>query len=219
MTIKTAIHWLSTVLEKPAIIILIIAVIIVLIELGSIIVEYFYGRMRYRVDATAVLEEMKGKSAAQIRAILEKSRFQKSFKNDFNKLLDNGDMPKSVAEVFAAKIITVEEHKKQMIMNVTDIIARIGPMFGLMATLIPLGPGLLALGHGDTKTLSDSLLTAFDATVAGLAAAGVAFVISRVRRKWYEADLSDLNSVMEAILEETYEWQDSRGQEAQDAKK
>ncbi|MDR0817348.1 MAG: MotA/TolQ/ExbB proton channel family protein [Clostridiales Family XIII bacterium] len=216
MTIKNAIHWLSTVLETPAIIILIIAVIIVLIELGSIIVEYLYGRLRHREDATDVLEQMKGRNADGIRAILEKSRFPKAFRNDFNKVLDNEDMPKSVAEVFAAQIITAEEHKKQMIMNVTDIIARIGPMFGLMATLIPLGPGLLALGQGDTKTLADSLLTAFDATVAGLAAAGVAFIISRIRRKWYESDLSDLNSVMEAILEETYL---EPREEAQDAKK
>jgi len=83
----------------------------------------------------------------------------------------------------------------------TDLVARLGPMFGLMATLIPLGPGLIALDQGDTKTLSDSLLTAFDATVTGLAAAGVAYAISRLRKRWYEDYLSTLEALIESLLE------------------
>jgi biopolymer transport protein ExbB/TolQ len=74
-------------------------------------------------------------------------------------------------------------------------------MFGLMGTLIPLGPGMIALGQGDTQTLADSLLIAFDTTVAGLAAAGVAFAISRLRKRWYEEYLSSLEALMESLLE------------------
>lgn len=74
-------------------------------------------------------------------------------------------------------------------------------MLGLMATLIPLGPGLIALGQGDTKTLADCLLTAFDATVTGLAAAAIAFAISRLRKRWYEGYLSSLEALMESLLE------------------
>ena len=59
-------------------------------------------------------------------------------------------------------------------------------MFGLMGTLIPLGPGLIALGQGDTKTLSDSLLIAFDTTIAGLVAGAIAYVVSGIRKSWYE---------------------------------
>jgi biopolymer transport protein ExbB/TolQ len=204
-SVKSAIHWLSTVLEIPAIVILILAVLIVVVELGSVLVEFFYGRLRTRVDTPRILEQMKRKRGEEIRAILDKSNFQRSYKRIFTQLLDNADMSKAVAESFAAELITIEEHRKQRTMAVTDIIARIGPMFGLMATLIPLGPGLIALGQGDTKTLSDSLLTAFDATVSGLAAAGVAFIISRIRKKWYEGDLSAINAVMEVILEEMYD--------------
>lgn len=42
-------------------------------------------------------------------------------------------------------------------------------MLGLLGTLIPLGPGIIALGQGDTQTLSTSLLTAFDTTIAACA--------------------------------------------------
>jgi biopolymer transport protein ExbB/TolQ len=60
---------------------------------------------------------------------------------------------------------------------------------------------MIALGQGDTQTLADSLLIAFDTTVAGLAAAGVAFAISRLRKRWYEEYLSSLEALMESLLE------------------
>ncbi len=81
------------------------------------------------------------------------------------------------------------------------MVARIAPMFGLMGTLIPLGPGLIALAQ-ECKTLSDSLLIAFDTTVAGLISAAVSFVISGIRKNWYRQYMTGLETVMETILEE-----------------
>jgi len=83
---------------------------------------------------------------------------------------------------------------------VTDLVARIAPMFGLMGTLIPLGPGLIALGQGDTKTLSDSLMIAFDTTIAGLVSGAVSYFISGVRKGWYEQYMSWTQTIMETIL-------------------
>ena len=75
------------------------------------------------------------------------------------------------------------------------------PMFGLLGTLIPLGPGLIALGQGDTKTLSASLLIAFDTTIAGLISGAVAFVITSIRKRWYDSYLVSMETLMEAILD------------------
>ena len=80
-------------------------------------------------------------------------------------------MPAATLETLARNLLANEEEYYYKITNKTDIVARLGPMLGLMATLIPLGVGLIALGNGNTKLLADSLLTAFDATVTGLAAA------------------------------------------------
>ena len=102
----------------------------------------------------------------------------------------------------ARQLIADEENRYAKITKVTDLIAKIAPMFGLMGTLIPLGPGLLALGQGDTKTLSESLLIAFDTTVAGLISAAVAYIISSVRKGWYEQYMVGLETIMETILEE-----------------
>jgi biopolymer transport protein ExbB/TolQ len=70
-----------------------------------------------------------------------------------------------------------------------DLLARIPPMLGLMATIIPLGPGLAALGKGDPAQLASAVTVAFDATVLGLVAGIAGLVIGKLRRRWYEETL------------------------------
>jgi biopolymer transport protein ExbB/TolQ len=81
------------------------------------------------------------------------------------------------------------------------MVTRLGPTLGLMGTLIPMGPGLAALGNGDIQGLSQAIIIAFDTTVVGLAAGGVAYVISKIRRRWYEENLSNIETLTEAVLE------------------
>lgn len=71
-----------------------------------------------------------------------------------------------------------------------DMLARLGPMLGLMGTLIPLGPGLAALGRGDASSLAAAMTVAFDTTVLGLLVGILGFVLGRLRRRWYD-DLLD----------------------------
>jgi biopolymer transport protein ExbB/TolQ len=70
-----------------------------------------------------------------------------------------------------------------------DLLARVGPMLGLMGTLIPLGPGLAALGRGELTVLAQAVTVAFDTTVMGLLVGMVGFVLGRLRRRWYDGVL------------------------------
>ena len=117
-------------------------------------------------------------------------------------LIDRIKYPDNTREALARQLLADEENRYSRITKITDIVARTAPMFGLMGTLIPLGPGLIALGQGDTKTLSDSLLIAFDTTVAGLISGAISYVISGIRKSWYEQYIIGLETVFEAILEE-----------------
>lgn len=74
----------------------------------------------------------------------------------------------------------------------TRILIRAGPALGLMGTLIPLAPGLAALGHGNIATLAGDLRTAFAATTVGLLVGTVAFALTTVRTRMYTEDLSAL---------------------------
>ena len=78
----------------------------------------------------------------------------------------------------------------------TDFLTRIAPMLGLMGTLIPLGPGLSALGEGDLTILTTAMSVAFDTTVLGLLVGIIGFVIGRLRRRWYEDTLNAMERSM-----------------------
>ena len=74
-----------------------------------------------------------------------------------------------------------------------DFIARLAPMLGLMGTLIPLGPGLAALGDGQLDILTTAITVAFDTTVLGLLLGMTGFVLARMRRRWYESAFMQLS--------------------------
>jgi biopolymer transport protein ExbB/TolQ len=74
----------------------------------------------------------------------------------------------------------------------TRILVRAGPAIGLMGTLIPLAPGLAALGRGDVPALAEDLRSAFGATVIGLLVGTVAYALTLTRTRLYTEDLAAL---------------------------
>jgi biopolymer transport protein ExbB/TolQ len=79
----------------------------------------------------------------------------------------------------------------------TRLLVRAGPALGLMGTLIPLAPGLAALGDGDVAVLAENLRDAFGATVVGLLVGTVAFAITLARTRSYTEDLAALEQGVE----------------------
>jgi biopolymer transport protein ExbB/TolQ len=116
-------------------------------------------------------------------------------------LAEAGACPEAGREALALRLVRGERTRCEGIVRLSEAIVKLGPMFGLLGTLIPLGPGIIALGRGDTITLSQSLLTAFDTTVAGLASAAVAFAISGIRKRWYAKHMMALEAGMEDLLD------------------
>lgn len=62
-------------------------------------------------------------------------------------------------------------------------------MLGLVATMLPMGPALLALTRDDAKTMGENLVVAFSAVVLALISASIAFLILTIRRRWLLQDL------------------------------
>jgi biopolymer transport protein ExbB/TolQ len=83
----------------------------------------------------------------------------------------------------------------------TRLLVRAGPAIGLMGTLIPLAPGLAALGRGDMATLAGDLRVAFAATVIGLLVGTTAFALTLTRTRLYGEDLNALERAAEDVAE------------------
>lgn len=200
--VKDILRVISSSLQIPTIIILIILIIVTIVMIGSIIAEFISERRLLKGSITTLIDNLQGKTMDEMREIISSAGLLRRQKAAAMQLIDRSAYPENTREALARQLIADEENRYARITRVTDLIARVAPMFGLMGTLIPLGPGLIALAQGDTKTLSDSLLIAFDTTVAGLISAAISFVISGIRKGWYEQYMTGLETIMETILEE-----------------
>ena len=102
-----------------------------------------------------------------------------------------------VTRLRALKVLTDTEQVAARLLDRTRIFIRVGPILGLMGTLIPISPALVALAAGDVKTLSANLIIAFSTTVVGLLIGLFAYLVSLARERAYTQDLSDLEYVLE----------------------
>lgn len=79
---------------------------------------------------------------------------------------------------------------------------RIGPMLGLMGTLIPMGPALIGISVGNVGDMASNLVVAFSTTVIGLLVGGLAALMAMQRRHWYVRDLSDIEHLLRVMCPE-----------------
>jgi len=77
---------------------------------------------------------------------------------------------------------------------------RVGPALGLMGTLIPMGISLAGLAQGNLPKMAESMVTAFTATVVGLACSVIAYLLSLVREHWLRTDMTEVAYAAEAML-------------------
>jgi hypothetical protein len=67
--------------------------------------------------------------------------------------------------------------------------SRVAPMLGLIATMIPMGPALVAVASGESQGVAQSLAPAFASVIVALASASITFVVYTVRRRWLMREL------------------------------
>ena len=186
----------------PVLIIIIVFITYAVLSLGGFLTEK-YSRNKFDVDKTEALIRAISKSShpEEMNEKVTASELPPNQKKILVKIISNHDIGSKSRRALATKLIEEEELQFSYITQKTDILVRLAPTLGLMGTLIPLGPGLSALGNGNISELAQALTIAFDATITGLAAGAIGFMISRYRQKWYMDDISILESIVESTLE------------------
>jgi biopolymer transport protein ExbB/TolQ len=192
--IDEVIFHVASVLQVPVLILALLALAMVIFELGSYAVE-LRGRRRRRFATLsegaekarqALLGGDRAAAAAALSAIPRSPAMRRTL--DFiveHARTDGGDhqLNKALADF---------DFDAQRRLARTRLLVRAGPALGLMGTLIPLSPALTGLANGNTGALSQNLRIAFSVTVVGLLIGAVAFGLSLSRDRMYGQDLSDL---------------------------
>lgn len=192
---------ISQSLTIPVLVILLIIVVISIITLGGLISEYTSRRKVPVGSVRDLIYEINGAASVDaLKSIIEGAEIPKSQKKVLTEIANSSALDKNSREALARKLVEYEEEKIDKTLQRTDIITRVGPTLGLMGTLIPMGPGLAALGAGDVNTLAESLTLAFNTTIVGIGSGALCYVIGKIRSGWYDRYLSDLDALSDAVL-------------------
>ena len=200
INLSDALRALASAAQTPVAVILLILIAVTVIMAGILVAELFTERLHMKAKLPELLNQLE-QGERPWEEIIQISGLLKRQKAALLTVCAQKELTPLKRESLAAQLLERERAHYNLRVQITDLVMRLGPMFGLLGTLIPLGPGIIALGRGDTYTLSASLLTAFDTTIAGLIAAAVATVLSAIRKRWYANYMGKLDSVMECLLE------------------
>ncbi len=200
--LTAALNVVSQSLQVPVIIFLLIFAVFAVFAFGGLISDYKNRKKLTRdYKEKLIFALVNANSVEELTSLVNGSEMFESQKDVLLKIINAHSLSSDSREAWALNLIEEEEVKMAKSLEKIDIVTRIGPTLGLMGTLIPMGPGLAALGSGDVSTLASAIIVAFDTTVVGIGSGAVAYIIAKVRRRWYEEYSSNLQLFVNAVLE------------------
>lgn len=190
--ISNILYWISTGLLVPVIVILIILFIRALLLIGSFFGQY----LAIRKSATQVRKALTGVTSDKLDAVLENLPKKNStlVVDYIKKMIAAKDSSAEVKRLLAEFEIAADKD-----LGVSKMLTKLGPMMGLMGTLIPMGPALAGLASGDIESMARNMQVAFATTVTGLVAAAIGFITQQVKQRWYLQDMTNLEYLSEII--------------------
>jgi biopolymer transport protein ExbB/TolQ len=180
---------IATALQVPVLIAAVLALLFCAVELGRFGTELWRRRVRARqVDlAELTARAIADPERASLYAYSAPGAIAAEAVAGLAAAAQAPDRPAATERTLARYELTAQRR-----LDRTRLLVRAGPAIGLMGTLIPLAPGLAALGQGDVASLADNLRDAFGATVVGLLVGTVAFALTLARTRMYTEDLAAL---------------------------
>lgn len=186
--------WISTALHVP-----VVVAILYLLARGLLALGDFYGRWSDRLRHARGTSELALVPANELLDTLEHARARKSdtLRQAFTALRQA-----PTDTVWHERVISKFELAADRRLALFRTMTRIGPLLGLMGTLIPLGPALVALAAGDITVLARKMEVAFATTVVGLVIGAIGFLLHQISQRWEMDDLSLLEFVSARLRRE-----------------
>ena len=98
-------------------------------------------------------------------------------------------------------LITNFENDAEKDVILSKLLAKMGPVLGLIGTLIAMSPALVGLSTGDIAGMAYNMQVAFATTVIGLVAGAIGFLTQQVKQRWYLQDMTNLECLVEVLNE------------------
>ena len=191
--ISDILYWISTGLLVPVIVLLVFIFIRSLILIGGFFGQYINVRKTNMI----LQKEFNGLNTDNVEELflhlpLRNSSLVVSY---ISRMRDKKDDSEELR-----RLVSEFEIEADKDLSLSNMLAKMGPMLGLMGTLIPMGPALVGLASGDISSMAYNMQVAFATTVVGLFAAGIGFVTYQVKKRWYMRDMVNLEYLEGKLL-------------------
>ncbi len=191
--ISDILYWISTGLLVPVIVLLIFFFGRALLLIGGFFGQY----MAIRRTAALLDKELDGLNRDNVATLPERlPKKNPSLVVTYMKRLLEAD-----GAAMRQRLLADFEIGADKDLATSKTLGKMGPMLGLMGTLIPMGPALVGLSTGDIASMAYNMQVAFATTVVGLFAAAIGFITGQVKQRWYLKDMTDLEFVAELLNE------------------
>lgn len=183
---------LSSGLLFPVIVVLLALFLYALVHCVTSFVDY-NRFVAGRKAAQPLLDGMNTANMKQSVAELEKSPVA-FFASAVKLLAANEDCPAARHRYLANMEVSVDKHLSR-----SRLLVKLGPMTGLMGTLIPMGPALTGLASGNIASMAYNMEVAFATTVLGILIAAIGLVTLQCAKRMYARMLNDLEFINELM--------------------
>ena len=190
--ISDILYWISTGLLVPVIIALIFLFLRSLLLIGSFYGQYLMLR-KTSVQVRSALTNVTFDTLDQVEQKLPQ-KSNAPVIGFIRQMIAARDSQAEVQRLLAEYEITADRD-----LSTSKLLSKLGPMLGLMGTLIPMGPALAGLATGDIESMARNMQVAFSTTVTGLVAAAIGFVTQQVKQRWYQQDMTQLEYLAEIL--------------------
>ena len=191
--ITQILYWISSGLLLPVIALLFLGFIQSLLLLGGFL-GMLVSRLKYLSKQKILLQQFSSASTDQSAGALLAVPGNFLFTQHLRRMLEGKDRV-----VVIEKVLTDFELSSEKALSASKTLARLGPMLGLMGTLIPMGPALVGLAAGDISSMAQHMQVAFSTTVIGLFVGIIGYVTQLNKQRWYLEDLSTLDFIYKSL--------------------
>ena len=178
----------------PDIILLIMFLIRALILLGSTYNQFMVRRKNNR-RLSMTIKELQPTGIEALRNLLPEKH--DSLFTEF--LADILSHPAS--EAYTDFLLTNYETEVAKDVNLSRLLTKLGPVLGLIGTLISMSPALVGLSSGDISGMAYNMQVVFSATVVGLVISAVGLFTQQLKTRWYTKDVNNLEFVSRIYAE------------------
>ena len=193
-TISKILFWVANSLLIPDVIVL-----LALFGRSLLLVGSFYNQLITKFKNDKTFEDVIKKLTPNTIPELKKLLPEKNNSLYVKYMRDLLNHEPSVA--YSDFLISNFENEAEKDISTSKLLAKIGPVLGLIGTLIAMSPALTGLSSGDISGMAYNMQVVFATTVVGSVVSLIGLVTLQFKQRWYAKETNNLDYIAQILTQ------------------